>query len=47
MAKKKSGIGSNTFEQRKKKKRRYNAPPLHHRKKLTPSQSRMKRNGSL
>jgi hypothetical protein len=46
MAKKKSSFGVNTYLGRKPVKRRFKEKPLNHRKKLTPSQSRIKKNGS-
>ena len=46
MAKKKSSFGVNTYLGRKPVRRRFRERTLNHRKKLTPSQSRIKKNGS-
>jgi len=45
MAKKKSMYGENNYNPVKKTRRRFKKPPLNHRKKLRPSESRMKKAG--
>ena len=44
MAKRKKAMyGTNTYAPAKKTRRRFKKPPLNHRKKLRPSESRMKK----
>tara|TARA_R100000458_G_C8269493_1_gene244246 strand:- start:1588 stop:1728 length:141 start_codon:yes stop_codon:yes gene_type:complete len=42
---KRSAFGTHKYVIRKKVKRRHKKHPLNYRKKLTPSQSRIKKNG--
>tara|TARA_R100001594_G_scaffold120696_1_gene156368 strand:+ start:6804 stop:6953 length:150 start_codon:yes stop_codon:yes gene_type:complete len=43
---KRAAFGSQVYAPIKKTRRRFCKPPLNHRKKLTPSESRMKKAGS-
>ena len=45
MAKKRAMYGTNAYAPTKKTRRRFKKPPLNHRKKLRPSESRMKKAG--
>tara|TARA_R110002050_G_scaffold140422_1_gene265130 strand:+ start:1479 stop:1619 length:141 start_codon:yes stop_codon:yes gene_type:complete len=45
MAKKRAMYGTSAYTPTKKTRRRFKKPPLNHRKKLRPSESRMKKAG--